>query len=111
MLDIKLIRESPDVVRQNLKKRGDPTNLKMLEELITCDKTWRQGLTKLNDLRHKRREITTEIAMEKKKGKDASSEIAKAKEVDTEITRLEKQVAEAEGKVHDLLDAASKPAA
>jgi seryl-tRNA synthetase len=103
MLDIKLIRESPDVVRQNLKKRGDPANLKMLEELVACDKTWRQGLTKLNELRHKRREITTEIAMEKKKGKDANDKIAKAKEVDTEITRLEKQVAEAEDKVHNLL--------
>jgi seryl-tRNA synthetase len=103
MLDIKLIRETPDIVNSNLKKRGDPANLKMLEDLIDWDKKWRQGLTKLNDLRHERRQITAEIAMAKKKGKDASSEIAKAKDVDIEITTLEKQVVESEEKVHDLL--------
>ena len=103
MLDIKLIRETPDIVNSNLKKRGDPANLKMLEDLIDWDKKWRQGLTKLNGLRHERRQITAEIAMAKKKGKDASSEIAKAKDVDIEITTLKKQVVKSEEKVHDLL--------
>jgi seryl-tRNA synthetase len=103
MLDIKLIRENPDVARQNLKRRGDPANLKMLDDLIACDKTWRQGLTKLNDLRHERKQITSEIATAKKKGKEAGDQIAKAKDVDTEITTLEKQVAEAEDKLHSLL--------
>jgi seryl-tRNA synthetase len=103
MLDIKLIRETPDVVKNNLKKRGDPANLKMLEDLIDCDKKWRQGLTKLNDLRHERKQITTEIAIAKKKGKEANNQMAKAKGVDAEITTLEKQVAVAEEKVHGLL--------
>ena len=103
MLDIKLIRENPDVARENLKKRGDAANLKMLDDLIVCDKTWRQGLTKLNDLRHERRQIISEIATAKKKGKDANKEMAKAKDVDVEITTLEKQVAAAEDQVHSLL--------
>jgi seryl-tRNA synthetase len=103
MLDIKLIRETPDVVRNNLKKRGEPSNLKMLDDLIESDKKWRLGLTRLNDLRHERRKITAEIAIAKKKGKDANGEIAKAKGVDTEITTLEKHVAETEEKVHALL--------
>jgi seryl-tRNA synthetase len=103
MLDIRLIRETPDVVRINLKKRGDPSNLKLLDDLIDSDKRWRLGLTRLNDLRHERRKITGEIAIAKKNGKDASDEIAKAKGVDTEITTLEKQVAQAEEKVHELL--------
>jgi seryl-tRNA synthetase len=79
MLDIKLIRETSDVVRNNLKKRGVPSNLKMLEDLIDRDKKWRLGLTKLNDLRHDRRKITAEIAIAKKNGRDANGEIAKAK--------------------------------
>ncbi len=103
MLDIKLIRENPDLMRNNLKKRGDPQNLKMLDELIEHDKKWRQGLTRLNELRHERKQITTEIAMAKKKGKDADKEITKAKKVDTEITTLEKQVTETEQEVHDIL--------
>lgn len=98
MLDIKLIRASPELIRNNLKKRGDPENLRMLEELIEYDKRWRQLLTRLNEFRHERRSITTEIAALKKKGKDVSTRIPKAKTIDTEITALEKQVNECEEK-------------
>jgi len=103
MLDIKLIRENPELVRSNLMKRGDPENLRMLDELIDYDKKWRQFLTELNELRHERRLITIEIAMLKKKGKDASKEVSKAKTVDTEITSLEKGVNQTEEKVREYL--------
>lgn len=98
MLDIKLIRENPELVRNNLMKRGDPENLKMLDELIEYDKRWRRLLTKLNELRHERKLLTTEIAALKKKGEDASTKIPKAKTIDMEITALEKQVNECEEK-------------
>ncbi len=100
MLDIKLIRENPESVRNNLEKRGDPENLKMLDELIKYDKRWRQLLTKLNELRHDRRLITTDIATLKKKGEDASDKISNAREIDKEITTLEKQVNSYEEKTH-----------
>jgi len=103
MLDIKLIRENPEFVRSNLMKRGDPANIVMLDELIDFDRKWRQILTKLNELRHERRLITTEIATLKKKGKDAKKEVSKAKTVDMEITNLEKKVNQAEEKVRDYL--------
>lgn len=103
MLDIKLIRENPEVVKNNLKKRGDPENQKMIDRLIDYDKKWRQGLTKLNELRHERKQITTEIAMTKKKGKDADNEITKAKSIDAKITALERQVSEHEEKTHNIL--------
>ena len=103
MLDIKLIRENPDLVRTNLTKRGDPQVVKMLDDLINCDREWRQSLTKLNDLRHERKQMTVDIAIAKKKGKDASERISEAKNVDVEITKLEKQVGEFEQQVHDYL--------
>ena len=103
MLDIKLIRENPDLVRTNLTKRGDPQVVKMLDDLINCDREWRQSLTKLNDLRHKRRQLTADIAIAKKKGKDASERISEAKNIDVEITKLEKQVGAFEQQVHDYL--------
>jgi len=99
MLDIKLIRENPELVRNNLMKRGDPENLRMLDELIDCDKKWRQGLTRLNELRHERKLVTTQIAELKKKGKDATKELSKAKAIDAEITNLEEQVKECEEKL------------
>jgi len=103
MLDIKLIRENPDLVRTNLTKRGDPQVVKMLDDLINCDREWRQSLTKLNGLRHERRQKTADIAIAKKKGKDASERISEAKNVDVEITKLEKQVGAFEQQVHDYL--------
>lgn len=103
MLDIKLIRESSEVVRANLMRRRNPENLRLLDELIGYDKKWRQLLTKLNEFRHERRLITTEIATLKKQGKDASKGITKGKETDTKITAAEKQVSEYEEKVHDHL--------
>lgn len=104
MLDIKLIRDNPELVRDSLKRRGDPGNLKMLDELIKCDETWRQLLTTLNELRHKRRLLTTEIAALKKKEEDAGTKISKAKTIDVEITTLEKQVNESREKMqHHLM--------
>jgi seryl-tRNA synthetase len=75
----------------------------MLDELIACDKEWRQFLTRLNELRHERRLITTEIAALKKKGKDVNKKILKGKETDTEIVAAESKVDESEKKVRDYL--------
>jgi seryl-tRNA synthetase len=100
MLDIKLIRENPELVKDNMMKREDPENLKMLDELVNYDRKWRQHLTRLNDLRHERRLVTAEIAALKKKGKDANKELEKAKIIDAEMTTLENQVKECEEKVH-----------
>ena len=96
MLDIKVIRESPQVVRDNLAKRGNPENIKMLDNLIALDRRWRQGLTRLNELRHERKLVTIEIAKLKKAGKDAGIEVTKAKGIDAEISEIEREVAVAE---------------
>ena len=103
MLDIKLIRENPEFIKSNLMKRGNPENIKMLDELVDIDRKWRQNLTKLNDLRHERKLTTTEIAMLKKTGRDARDKVEKAKLIDSEITSIEKEVARAEEKTRDYL--------
>jgi len=99
MLDIKLIRAKPDYVRENLKRRNDPEKLEMLDKLIGYDEKWRENLTKLNELRHKRRQLTNEIAQLKKKGEEATEKIEEARKIDAEIEALEKQVEEFNQKV------------
>jgi seryl-tRNA synthetase len=103
MLDIKLIRESPDLVRENLRKRGDEEKLKMLDELISYDEEWRQHLTQVNELRHERRKITVDIAELKKNGKDTTRKIGEAKKIDNEISAVEKRVDECRQKADILL--------
>ncbi len=103
MLDIKLIREQPEMVRGNLAKRNNPECLQMLDDLIALDKEWRVNLTKLNDLRHDRKEVTMEIAKLKKAKQEADSQIAKAQDLDQQITVTEKAVAAEEAKTRDYL--------
>ena len=103
MLDIKLIREQPDIVRNNLKKRGDTEKLKMFDQLIQYDKEWRQLLTQVNELRHRRRLVTEEIAALKKKGEDATAKVEEARKIPEEIEKLENQVAERKEKVSQIL--------
>jgi seryl-tRNA synthetase len=103
MLDIKLIRENPELVKNNLAKRGNPETTQMLEDLIAVDKEWRINLTKLNELRHQRKQVTIEIAKLKKAAKEADSEVERAQDIDEKITHLEKQVTQQEQKTHGYL--------
>lgn len=103
MLDIKLIRENPELVKTNLAKRNNPDCLKMLDDLIALDKEWRLNNTKLNDLRHDRKVVTMEIAKLKKACQNADAQFAKAAEVDAKTTAVEKQVAEQEAKIREYL--------
>jgi seryl-tRNA synthetase len=103
MLDIKLIRENPQLVKSNLAKRGNPYVLQMLEELIALDKEWRLNNTKLNDLRHDRKLVTIEIAKLKKAGKEATEQVTKAQDIDVEIKIVEKKATEQEAKIRDYL--------
>ncbi len=103
MLDIKLIRDNSDLVKANLAKRGNPEALQMLDDLIVFDKDWRLNLTKLNDLRHDRKQITIEIAKLKKAHQEATNQVGKAQLVDRKITLMEKQVVEQEQKIRDCL--------
>ncbi len=103
MLDIKLIRENPELVKNNLAKRGNPEVILMLEDLIAIDKDWRLNLTRLNELRHQRKQVTIEIAKLKKSGREATAELERAQDLDVKIAAVEKQVSEQEKKTHDYL--------
>jgi seryl-tRNA synthetase len=103
MIDIKLIRENPEIVKENLAKRGNPKNGEMLDALIDVDRKWRGTLTKLNELRHERKQVTVEIAKLKKAGEDAYSKVEKAKAIDAEITTIGKQVTEKEVRIRSYL--------
>ena len=94
MIDVKLIRENPALVRENLKRRGDPENLRLLEEFIEYDKAWRRVQTELNEARRRRNEISREIARLKKAGLDAGNLMAEAARISREIERLERVVRE-----------------
>lgn len=94
MLDIELLRENPEIVKQDLKKRGSLEKLDWVDEVREKDKRWRENLTELNDLRHERNELTQEIAEKKKNDEDASDIIKKSKDLANKIDGLENEVEE-----------------
>ena len=103
MLDIKLIRENPQLVKDNLAKRGNPECIQMLDDLTAIDRSWRLNQTKLNELRHQRKQVTVEIAKLKKSGKEADEQVSKAQDIDLSITEMEKTTTQQEQKIHDYL--------
>jgi seryl-tRNA synthetase len=103
MLDIKLIREHPEIVRKDLEKRGEPEKIEMLNNLIKYDIDWRSLLTEANELRRKLNQITAEVASLKKQKKDASKQIEQAKTIPQQIKGLEIKVAEYREKADQLL--------
>ncbi|RMF54927.1 serine--tRNA ligase [Candidatus Woesearchaeota archaeon] len=92
MLDIKLIRESPDFVRDKLKRRQNPEILEWLDNVIKKDKEYRELLQKVESLRHKRNVISNEIRILKKEGKNADSKIKESKENVKKIKETEEEL-------------------
>jgi len=105
MLNIKLIREHPDIVKENLKRRREPEKLKWIDDILGYDGKWRELIQRCNDLRRKRNIITQEIAQLKKDGKDlkAKTKMEEIGELPDKIKKLETQAADHKKKVNRIL--------
>ena len=99
MLDIKFVRDNPDVVKANLKRRGEEEKVAWVDELLANDAKWRSIQSEANNLRGKRNRITEQIAQLRKKGGDASKLMKEAEQIPDEIRNIEKQTGELEGKI------------
>lgn len=89
MLDIKLIREQPELVRENLKRRHDKEKLKLLDELLEADRKWRKVTTEINELRARRNKLSLEISKLKKEKKGVTKLMEEARKIPEQIKKLE----------------------
>ncbi len=99
MLDINYIRQYPDVVRENLRKRQVPEYLVFLDTLLKQDELWRGLKAKVDQARARRNKVSLEINTAKKAGKDASKLIKEAADIPKIIAEAEKQLTELQGKI------------
>ncbi len=90
MLDIKLIREEPDVVKEYLRKRFE--NTEIIDEILDHDAKWRSALKEIEKLRHERNSKSVEIGKMIKRGDDVSSIKEKMKVINARIKELESNV-------------------
>tara|TARA_B100002003_G_C14104355_1_gene531176 strand:+ start:383 stop:1663 length:1281 start_codon:yes stop_codon:yes gene_type:complete len=103
MLDIKFIRENPDKVKENIKKKFQEDKVKKVDELVKKDKDYRKLLQDSEKLRASRNTITAEINKAKKEGKDVKSIIEKAKEIPTKIKEIEETQNKLKKEIKELL--------
>ncbi len=90
MLDIKVLRETPDVVRADLRKRG--RDAAVVDQVRAKDDAWREGLNKLQALRAERNKAGQAIAAAKKAGQDAKPILDQMAALAAEQAALEKSV-------------------
>lgn len=101
MLDIKLIRVQPDLVKEKIAKRGD--DITVVDKILELDKNRREMLVRVEDLKAIRNKTSEEIAILKRKKEDASAVIAEMKKLSDEITGLDIEVKKIDEKLHDIV--------
>ncbi|MCK5670313.1 serine--tRNA ligase [Candidatus Bathyarchaeota archaeon] len=101
MLDIKLIRENPAQVRENLARRHDPEKLELLDHVIKTDQEWRELRARVNDLRRRRNEVASQIGRVMKEGGDASGLKEEAGLIPSQLKELESQMSSQEESLKD----------
>jgi seryl-tRNA synthetase len=90
MLDIRLIRDHPDYVKERLAAR-DPALACVVDEILACDQKRRQAETRFQQLQGERKRISKEIGARRGKGEDTASIEAEVRAMGEEIAALENE--------------------
>ena len=110
MLDIKFIRENPDIVKENIKKKFQDEKLPLVDEVIELDSQRRANIQEADQLRSDRNRLSTQVGMLMGQAKKDPSKLAEAEAVKKQVTdeaerlaALEKLEAELDEKVHHIM--------
>ena len=103
MLDIKLIRTNPELVKENIKKKFQDQKLVLVDEVIEMDKKFRETKGRCDDLRSQRNAISKAIGGMMAKGQKEEAEKAKTQvaEMAKELTELEALEEELTAKIRE----------
>jgi len=101
MLDIKLIRTNPELVKENIKKKFQDEKLVLVDEVIAMDKEYREAKTRADELRAKRNKMSKEIGGLMAKGQKEEAEKIKAnvKQYGADLEALAAKETELEGEI------------
>ena len=91
MLDIKFLRENPEIVKENIKKKFQDEKLKLVDEVVELDEKYRTVKTRCDDLRSQRNKISKQIGGLMVKGEKEEAEKVKSQvaEINNELVSLE----------------------
>jgi seryl-tRNA synthetase len=100
MLDLKFVRQNPDLIRQTLKNKNVNVDL---DRLLALDVERRQNLTEVEQLKARRNEVSKQVGMLKKQGQDASAIIAEMGQLGDRIKELDERERAIDAELTDLL--------
>lgn len=86
MIDLKLLRERPDLVRRAVADRGDPADV---DKIIELDARRRKGIVELEALRQERNNLSEEVGRRKKKGEAVDDLAARSRELGEKLKAVE----------------------
>ncbi|QUA52574.1 serine--tRNA ligase [Aristaeella lactis] len=97
MLDINLLRNDPDKVRENIRKKFQDEKLPMVDEVISMDREFRDAIQQGDNLRNKRKTLSKQIG-----GLLAKGEKEEAEKVKAEVAAMADELAALEAKEEEL---------
>ena len=110
MLDIRFVRENPDAVKENIKKKFQDEKLPLVDEVIELDARARAAITEASELRAQRNALSKEVGKLMGQAKKDPSKLAEAEEIKAKVkaqadrlAELEAQEAELNEKVREIM--------
>ena len=103
MLDLREIRRNPEPIRAALARRGQAGGAAFLDEILDLDEVRREAITRGDELRARRNDVSRVIGERKRSGEPADDLIAEMREVGAEISELESRVSGADDRIQELL--------
>ena len=103
MLDVKLLRETPDLIRNDLRRRGWDDQLPLVDEAARLDKKWRELKKQADDLRHRQNLLTEEIARKKRAGEAIQDTLVEVRGIPQKIKEVEGEADASQARVREIL--------
>ena len=85
MLDIKFVRDNPEAVKENIRKKFQNAKLPLVDEVIALDAEKRAAMNEANDLRAQRNQLSKRVGMLMGQAKKDPSKLAEAKEAKAQV--------------------------
>ena len=100
MIDIKLIRENPELVKEGIKNKNDKSDI---DKILELDKLRREKLQQVEELKAKRNSASQQIGKLKKAGESTDEIMSEMKQLSNEIKKLDDEVREVNEKFKTLI--------
>ena len=104
MLDIKFLRENPEIVKENIKKKFQDSKLPLVDEVIALDAENRASITEASELRASRNALSKQIGMLMGQAKKDPSKLEEAEKIKAQVQKNAERLAELEEKEAELAE-------